>query len=133
MNIRRRHKVQAEVNAASMNDIMFFLMLFFLIASLVINPNVIRVQNPRSESGESFSKETVNITLTKDLQLYLDKIPVTIGMLDSLLQTYPRGNNNELSAVLYVDRSVDVQHLVDIMDACNRNQIRMVLATDKDQ
>lgn len=133
MNIRRRHKVQAEVNAASMNDIMFFLMLFFLIASLVINPNVIRVQNPRSESGESFSKETVNITLTKDLQLYLDKMPVTIGMLDSLLQTYPRGNNNELSAVLYVDRSVDVQHLVDIMDACNRNQIRMVLATDKDQ
>src|SRR3546814_2830488 len=75
MNLRRRHKIQAEVNAASMNDIMFFLMLFFLIASLVINPNVIRVQNPRSESGETFSKETVNITLTEDLQLYLDKIP----------------------------------------------------------
>ncbi|HEY9561394.1 MAG TPA: biopolymer transporter ExbD [Anseongella sp.] len=133
MNLRRRHKIQAEVNAASMNDIMFFLMLFFLIASLVINPNVIRVQNPRSESGETFSKETVNITLTEDLQLYLDKIPVTVGMLDSMLQNYPRRNNSELSAVLYVDRSVDVQHLVDIMDACNRNQVRMVLATDKDQ
>src|SRR3546814_12019836 len=71
MNLRRRHKIQAEVNAASMNDNMFFLMLFFLIASLVINPNVIRVQNPRSESGEPFSKETVNITLTEALQLYL--------------------------------------------------------------
>src|SRR3546814_13288500 len=79
MNLRRRHKIQAEVNAASMNDIMFFLMLFFLIASLVINPNVIRVQNPRSESGETFSKETLNITLTEDLQLYLKKIPVTVG------------------------------------------------------
>src|SRR3546814_2837274 len=100
MNLRRRHKIQAEVNAASMNDIMFFLMLFFLIASLVINPNVIRVQNPRSESGETFSKETVNITLTEDLQLYLDKIPVTVGMLDSMLQNYPRRNNSELSAVL---------------------------------
>ena len=133
MNIRRRHKIQAEVNAASMNDIMFFLMLFFLIASLVINPNVIRVQNPRSESGETYSKETVNITLTEDLQLFLDKMPVTAGMLDSLLQNYPRGNNSELSAVLYVDRSVDVQHLVDIMDACNRNQVRMVLATDKEE
>lgn len=133
MNLRRRHKIQAEVNAASMNDIMFFLMLFFLIASLVINPNVIRVQNPRSESGESFSKETVNITLTEDLQLYLDKIPVTVSMLDSMLQNYPGRNNSELSAVLYVDRTVDVQHLVDIMDACNRNQVRMVLATDKEQ
>lgn len=133
MNLRRRHKIQAEVNAASMNDIMFFLMLFFLIASLVINPNVIRVQNPRSESGDTYSKQTVNITLTEDLQLYLDKIPVTADMLDSLLQNYPRGNNNELSAVLYVDRSVDVQHLVDIMDACNRNQVKMVLATDKEQ
>ncbi|QEC52729.1 ExbD/TolR family protein [Anseongella ginsenosidimutans] len=133
MNIRKRHKVQAEVNAASMNDIMFFLMLFFLIASLVINPNVIRVQNPRSESGDTYSKQTVNITLTKDLQLYIDKRPVSVGMLDSLLQNYPRGNNNELSAVLYVDRSVDVQHLVDIMDACNRNQVKMVLATDKEQ
>ncbi|TCS85482.1 biopolymer transport protein ExbD [Anseongella ginsenosidimutans] len=116
-----------------MNDIMFFLMLFFLIASLVINPNVIRVQNPRSESGDTYSKQTVNITLTKDLQLYIDKRPVSVGMLDSLLQNYPRGNNNELSAVLYVDRSVDVQHLVDIMDACNRNQVKMVLATDKEQ
>src|SRR3546814_11954596 len=57
MNLRRRHKIQAEVNAASMNDIMFFLMLFFLIASLVINPNVIRVQNPSSESGETRSEE----------------------------------------------------------------------------
>lgn len=114
-----------------MNDIMFFLMLFFLIASLVINPNVIRVQNPRSESGDTYSRKTVNITLTKDLQLYLDRTPVTAQMLDSLLRVYPRGNNNELSAVLYVDQSVDVQHLVDIMDACNRNQIRMVLATDK--
>lgn len=133
MNLRRRHKIQAEVNAASMNDIMFFLMLFFLIASLVINPNVIRVQNPRSESGDTYSKKTVNITLTDDLQLFLDRMPVTVGMLDSLLQNYPRGNNNELSAVLYVDRSVDVQHLVDIMDACNRNQVKMVLATDKEQ
>src|SRR3546814_9090490 len=95
MNLRRRHKIQAEVNAASMNDNMFFLMLFFLIASLVINPNVIRVQNPRSESGETFSKETVNITLTEDLQLYLDKIPVTVGMLDSMLQNYPRRNRSE--------------------------------------
>lgn len=116
-----------------MNDIMFFLMLFFLITSLSINPNVLKVQNPTSESGQAYSKRTVNISVTKDFQVYVDKKPIQIDQLDQELKNYKQENNGELSAVLYVDQSVDVQRLVNVMDICNRNQVKMVLATDKKQ
>jgi biopolymer transport protein ExbD len=58
MNLRKRHKgASAEVHTSAMNDIMFFLLLFFLIASTVTNPNVVKLLLPKSSSGQSVSKK----------------------------------------------------------------------------
>ncbi len=130
MNLRRRHKIGAEVNTSSLNDIMFFLLLFFLIASTVVNPNVLKLLLPRSETGQSVSKRTVTISITKELVYFVEKRMVPEAAIESELQSFLAGNT-DLTAILYVDRGIAIENVVSVMDICNRNKIKLVLATDK--
>src|ERR1700749_1748512 len=101
MNLRKRHqRVSAEVHTSAMNDIMFFLLLFFLIASTVTNPNVIKLMLPKSSSGKSVSKKTINVTVTKDLKYYVDKKEVPESQLQQALSSYKQ-LATELTIVLY--------------------------------
>ena len=112
-----------------MNDIMFFLMLFFLIASTVTNPNIIKLLLPRSDSGQSISKKTVSIAVTKDLEYFLDKQQVNLDEIQPRLQVYKQ-QAQELTIILSVDRTVAIQDVVQIMDIANKMQIKLVLATE---
>lgn len=129
MNLRsRRKRPGAEVHASAMNDIMFFLLLFFLIASTVTNPNIIKLLLPRSDSGQSVSKKTITVSVTKDLEYYVDKQQVNADQLMPKLQSY-QGTAQELTIVLYVDRTVAIENVVNVMDIANKLKIKLVLAT----
>jgi len=129
MNLRRRHKIAPEVSTASMNDIMFFLMLFFLIASSVVNPNVIKLLLPKASSGQSVSKKTISVSITKDLQYYVEKQLVPSSQIEQVLRNYIQ-NTDELTVILYVDKTVHIQDIVDVMDVSNKLKVKLVLATD---
>lgn len=130
MNLRKRHKVAAEVNTSSMNDIMFFLMLFFLIASTVVNPNVIKLLLPRSATGQTVSKKTITVSVTKDLEYFVEKKPVSADQISGVLQQY-LSSADELTVILYCDKSVAIEHVVNVMDISNKLKIKLVLATEK--
>ena len=129
MNLKGRKRPHAELHTSAMNDIMFFLMLFFLIASTVTNPNIIKLMLPKSDSGQSVSKKTVTISVTKELEYFLDKQLVTPDELPGRLAAYQR-QAPELTIVLYVDRTVAIQDVVQIMDIANKMAIKLVLATE---
>lgn len=129
MNLRRRHKIAPEVSTASMNDIMFFLMLFFLIASSVVNPNVIKLLLPKASSGQSVSKKTISVSITKELQYYVEKQLVPTSQIEQVLNEYLQ-KTEELTVILYVDKTVAIQDIVDVMDISNRLKVKLVLATD---
>ncbi len=129
MNLRKKNRPAAEVQTSAMNDIMFFLMLFFLIASTVTNPNVIKLMLPRSDSGQSISKKTVSIAVSKDLEYFLDKQQVSLEDLQPRLLAYKR-QVQELTIILSVDRTVAIQDVVQIMDIANKLGIKLVLATE---
>ncbi|MEY3678045.1 MAG: hypothetical protein RI924_186 [Bacteroidota bacterium] len=130
MNLRgRRNRPGAEVHASAMNDIMFFLLLFFLIASTVTNPNIIKLLLPRSDSGQSVSKKTITVSVTKDLEYFVDKQQVNPDQLLPKLQSY-QGTAQELTIVLYVDRTVAIENVVNVMDIANKLKIKLVLATE---
>ncbi|WP_454800995.1 ExbD/TolR family protein [Mucilaginibacter phyllosphaerae] len=130
MNLRKRHKgASAEVHTSAMNDIMFFLLLFFLIASTVTNPNVIKLMLPKSSSGQSVSKKTINVSIDKDLKYTIDKKEVPVDQLQPTLQTY-KTMASELTIVLYVDRTVAIQDVVQVMDIAQKLNIKLVLATE---
>jgi biopolymer transport protein ExbD len=130
MNLRKRHKgASAEVHTSAMNDIMFFLLLFFLIASTVTNPNVVKLMLPKSSSGQSVSKKTINVSIDKNLVYTIDKKQVPVDQLQPTLQGY-KSMASELTIVLYVDRTVAIQDVVQVMDIAQKLNIKMVLATE---
>lgn len=128
MNLRKRHKISAEVNTSSMNDIMFFLMLFFLIASTVVNPNVIKLLLPRSSTAQTVSKKTINVSINDKLEYFIDKRPVSKDEISSILRGY-LAKADELTVVLYADKTVAIENIVDVMDISNKLRIKLVLAT----
>jgi biopolymer transport protein ExbD len=130
MNLRKRKRgASAEVHTSAMNDIMFFLLLFFLIASTVTNPNVIKLMLPKSSSGKAVSKKTIIVSITKDLRYYVDKKEIPVTGLQATLSTY-KSLATELTIVLYVDKTVAIQDVVQVMDVAQKLNIKLVLATE---
>lgn len=131
MNLRnRRNRPTAEVHTAALNDIMFFLMLFFLLASAVSNPQVVKLLLPKSSAGEqSVAKKTLTISITADLNYHVDKQVVSLEQIEPLIQGQV-STGEELTIMLYVDSSVPIQNVISVMDVANRNQVKLVLATE---
>ena len=118
------------MEVSALNDIMFFLMLFFLIASTLANPNVIKLLLPQAKAGQTVSKQQYSLTVSKDLMYYInnDKTPLSFSQLEPRLQEIS-SNSNDVTVVLKVDRSIQVQNLVDILALGSKLKIKMILAT----
>lgn len=130
MNLRRRSKLTSEVSTHSLNDIMFFLLLFFLIASTMANPNVIKVLLPKAESQQEITKVQYDLTITKDLKYYhkLNEIPKSD--LEKTLSSW-KDTNKDVTVVLRIDAEVDWQDVVKVLDIGKKLNIKMVAATKK--
>lgn len=131
MNIRNRSKrPAAEVHTAALNDIMFFLVLFFLLASAVANPQVVKLLLPKSSSGEqSVAKKTITVSITSDLKYYIEKQEIQVDQLAQSLQQYVQPDQ-DLTILLYVDRSIAIEDVIQVMDTANKLKIKLVLATE---
>jgi biopolymer transport protein ExbD len=128
MNLRRKNRAVGEVYSASLNDIMFFLLLFFLITSTMATPNVLKLLLPNAKSSTQSVKHPITISVTEDLKYALNNTPVSVEELEpTLIQII--GGQPDPTALLKVDKTVQVQNLVDLLDIGNRLKIKMVLAT----
>jgi biopolymer transport protein ExbD len=130
MKFKRQRRFEAEVQTASLNDIMFFLMLFFLIVSTLGSPNVIKLLLPKSEkSTHDVSKQPITLSITKDKEYFIDKKQVNFPQLENaLLQA--TGGMEEPTVILRAEQTLTIQDLVDVMAMGARLKIRMVLATE---
>ena len=131
MNLRnKRNKPSAEVHTAALNDIMFFLMLFFLLASAVANPQVVKLLLPKSSAGEqSVAKRTMTISITGDLVYHVDNQAVPLESLEGYIQTNI-ATGEELTIMLYADSSVPIQNVISVMDVANKLRVKLVLAAE---
>lgn len=130
MNLRRKQQEDAELSTESLNDIMFFLLLFFLIISTMANPNVIKLMLPKSANNEQLQKQQVNLGVTKDKQYSINKVPVPFDQLESAIAQAINGLDQP-TVVLNFDRELSVQDLVDVMQIGTKIKVKMVLATQK--
>ncbi len=85
MNIRKRLRAHPEVHTGALNDILFILLLFFLIVSTLANPNVIKVNNPKGQK-DTKAKQHIVVSIDKEQKIYLGQTPIDINMLDSVLK-----------------------------------------------
>ncbi|GAA4412651.1 biopolymer transporter ExbD [Nibrella viscosa] len=130
MKLRRKSKFQAEVATSSLNDIMFFLLLFFLIISTVANPNVIKLMLPKASSTQQLSKKQVTLSVDGSKQYFIDKRPVSPDNLENELKTIMAGIA-EPTVVVRFDKSLTVQDLVNVLQTGAKLNIKMVMATSK--
>jgi biopolymer transport protein ExbD len=130
MNLRRKQQEDAELSTESLNDIMFFLLLFFLIISTMANPNVIKLMLPKSANNEQLQKQQVNLGVTKDKQYSINKKPVPFDQLETAIRDEIAGLDQP-TIVLNFDRELSVQDLVDVMQIGTKIKVKMVLATQK--
>ena len=85
MGFRKKHKEESEVFTDSLNDILFILLMFFLIVATLANPNVVRVGLPRG-TKDTKAKQNIMVSIDKDQQYYIGTTKVESGLFDSLLR-----------------------------------------------
>ncbi|MBK7964885.1 MAG: biopolymer transporter ExbD [Bacteroidetes bacterium] len=129
MNLRRRQKAASEVYSHSLKDIMFFLLLFFLITSTMATPSVLKLLLPNSKTGIQSVKHPVVIAITADLQFVVDQNVVPREGVEAAVTAAVQGQNDP-TALLKVDKSVPWQEIVFLLDIGNKNKIKMVAATN---
>ncbi len=137
MKLKRNRHEHAEVETSSLNDIMFFLLLFFLIAATLANPNVVKIQLPNAKNTTSVQTKAIWLTVTKDKRLFIDtdeipfeKLPDELQKLKNQYQN-PDNPQNSLNIVLRLDKDLIVQDMVDVMEVGAALGIKMVLSTEK--
>ena len=130
MIIKRKRQFKAEVSTSSLNDIMFFLLLFFLIVSSLANPNVIKLLLPNSKSAQNLNKQQISISITKDKKYYIDSRQINFNDIEPFLKSRI-GSLQEPTVILRLENSLTIQDLVDVLEIGNRLQVKMVMATNK--
>ncbi|MCX7987499.1 MAG: biopolymer transporter ExbD [Bacteroidales bacterium] len=128
MNLRSKNKFRAEVSTSSLNDIMFFLMLFFLITSTMISPSVIKLTLPSAKYHQTVRKTEVSISITSSHQYYINNQPVEFEKIEpELMRLVP--DPEKVTVVIRCDKDVPVQNLIDVLQIGNKLKIKMILAT----
>lgn len=128
MNLRRNKSYTAEVYTGSLNDIMFFLMLFFLIISTLVNPSVIKLLLPKSPPAQTISKQQVSLSVDSEKNYYINNTQIKFEELEAELIKSTSGKNDP-TVVLRIDNALSIQDLVDILAIGNKIKVKMVLAT----
>lgn len=128
MQLRRARREHAEVSTESLNDIMFFLLLFFLIVSTLVNPNVIKLLLPESRQSQTLDKQQILLQVTADHQYYIDQTPIPAADLKNTLVEKTKGLEKP-TIVLRFDKALTIQDLVDVLQIGTEIKVKMILAT----
>ena len=128
MKLSSRNKVSPEFNMSSMTDLVFLLLIFFMLTSTLVTPAALDVVLPKSKA-QTVKKATISVTIDKDFQYSVGPNVVSVDEIETyLLQEVAK--NAESVVVLRVAESVPTGKTVQIMDIAYRNKIKLVLATD---
>ncbi|CAI8346219.1 MAG: Biopolymer transport protein ExbD [Cryomorphaceae bacterium] len=127
MGLRSRNKVSANFNMSSMTDIVFLLLIFFMLTSTLVSPNALKLLLPSSKA-KTLEKQTISISITKDIDFYINENKVTAASIEQELKLLIN-NATEPAIILHTDKTVAIEHVVKIMDIAYRNKYKIVLAT----
>ena len=126
MDFRGRNKVTPEFNMSSMTDVVFLLLIFFMLASTLVTTNAIDILLPKA-SGKTENKRSVSVSISKDLTYYIDQKVVGESVLENRLIS-ELSDQESPTIVLRAEKSVPVDNVVKVMDIANRNKFKVILA-----
>lgn len=128
MSLRSRNKVSANFNMSSMTDIVFLLLIFFMLTSTLVSPNALKLLLPNSKA-RTLEKQTVSVSITPEIDYYIGEKQIPFEQLEDELKLELAGQV-EPAIVLHADKTVDIEYAVKVMDIAYRNKYKVVLATN---
>ena len=135
MAIKSKNKVEPTFNSSSMSDLVFLLLIFFMLTSTLVAPNAIKLMLPSSNS-KTMAKQTVTVYVNDQFQYFVDETAADETQLVDLINS-KIGNDSQATVVLRSDKTVPVQYIVNVIDAVNEinnatgNNHKVILATSQ--
>ena len=125
---KTRNKVSTEFNMSSMTDIVFLLLIFFMLTSTMVTTNALDLVLPKAK-GKTDSNKSTSVSIDKDLNFFIDKDKVNEADLEKqLLALF--ANSEKKAIVLRAEKAVPHEKVVKVMEIAYRNQIKMVIAVN---
>jgi biopolymer transport protein ExbD len=128
MSLRSKNKVSANFSMSSMTDIVFLLLIFFMLTSTLVSPNALKLLLPNSKA-RTLEKQTIAVSITSEIEYYIEDQKFPFDQLENQLKQR-LANEQEPAIVLHADKTVDIEFAVKVMDIAYRNKYKLVLATN---
>ena len=128
MNLKSRSKVSAEFSMSSMTDLVFLLLIFFMLTSTLVTSSALDVILPKSKA-QSVNKAQITVTITPELEVSVNEDVLPVDQVEARILALANGDPESI-IILRADESVPTGKTVQIMDMAYRNRLKMVLATD---
>ena len=128
MAIQSKNKISVAFSMSGMTDIVFLLLIFFMITSTLIHPTALKLLLPQSKHQTS-AKPLTTVSITKDLRFYVEDQAVDFNNIESILLN-KLGNNPETYISLHADENVPLKYVVRVMNIAKNNNYKLILATN---
>ncbi|WP_296635794.1 biopolymer transporter ExbD [Polaribacter sp.] len=126
MNLRGRNKVDPSFNMSSMTDIVFLLLIFFMLTSTLVTVSAIDVLLPKA-GGKTENNTSVAVSITNTSQFYIDKTKVSSSNLENELLKKV-GSDKKKTVIIRGDKNVPYKNVMQVIDIANKNKLKMILA-----
>ena len=126
MFLKSQNKINPDFSMSSMTDIVFLLLIFFMLTSTLVTTNALDIVLP-SSSAQPLKKQTISISITEDLRYFINNESVERIFLESKLQENIK--SDESTIILRAAQNIALQYVVEVMDLAYRNNYKIVLAT----
>lgn len=131
MDIRGRNKISPDFSMSSMTDIVFLLLIFFMLTSTMVSTNVLNLQLPKADGAPANEKQLI-VSINNEGQYFIDKTPIAKEQLEPQLKVIFK-DNQRASFHSSSRRKAYTKDIVYVMDVANRNHYKMVLATEPNE
>ena len=128
MSLRSKNKVSANFSMSSMTDIVFLLLIFFMLTSTLVSPNALKLLLPNSKA-RTLEKQTISVSITPETEYFIEDQKFPFDQLENQLKQR-LANEQEPASILQADKTVDIEFAVKVMDIAYRNKYKVVLATN---
>ena len=129
MALKSKNKVSAAFSMSSMTDIVFLLLIFFMLTSTLVTTNALDLILPNS-TAQTVKKQRVSVSINENFEYFIDKEAVELKYIEAQLIDKLAGQDEQV-VVLRVDKSVPIEYAVEVMDIAYRNKFKIVLATQQ--
>lgn len=126
MNLRGRNKVSSEFSMSSMTDIVFLLLVFFMLTTPAVTPEALDLILPKAK-GKSTNQQNISVSVTKDGDYYVNGDPVSDDRLESAIQSNLQGVDDP-TIILNAANQAVIQNAVDVMSIANKYKYKIILA-----